>query len=149
MPRSLILVLLLTGPIYFSGICDAQQIYLSTQDHLNEKIIQLQARGYLGQLSRTERPWLVADIITSILESELSLDLPSKAIAEDVLTYFQRVRRLDSEMIASGGKVGLGIRALSRERREGYFNLNNKLIDRDFRKELGAVCSTSAADGPG
>jgi len=139
MPRPLILVLLLTGLIYFSGICDAQQIYLSTQDPLNEKIIELQARGYLGQLSRTERPWLVADIITSILDSELSFDPANKAVAEDILAYLQPMRRIDSEMIASGGTVGLGIRALSRERREGYFNLNNKLINRDFRNELGSV----------
>src|SRR4030065_156500 len=139
MPRPLTLVLLLTGLIYFSGISDAQQIYLSTQDPINERIIELQARGYLARLSRTERPWLVADIISSILDSELSLDPVSKVVAEEILAYFQPMRRTDSELVGSGGAAGLGIRALSRERREGYFNLDNKLINRDFRNELGSV----------
>jgi len=141
MPKFLFIVLLAAAPFIPTEFCRSQQIYLPTQDPINEKIIELQAQGFLANLSRTERPWLIEDIVESILSDELAFDPSSKTTAEDILEYFDPMRKKDSEIVVLGGEAGLGIRALSRERREGYFNIRDNLVNRNFKNELGSVYS--------
>lgn len=141
MLKAPLLVFALLGFFAISGSGDAQQIYLPTQDPINEKITELQAMGYLTQLGRTERPWLIDDVVTAILESELTFDPSSKATAEAILEYLSPTQQVNSENIVSGGSARFEVRALSRERREGYFNLRNNLVRRGFRNELGTVYS--------
>jgi len=116
----------------------AQQIYLPIADLINDQIIELQAQGYLQDLGRTERPWLVGDIIDQILAEELTFDPLNKQLARNILEYLEPMRKKDTDMLSSGASAGLGIRGLAREQREGYFITRDQFIDRGYRSEFGS-----------
>ena len=139
-------LLLLCNAVCFVIVCSflglsAQQIYLATGDPLNEQIEELQARGYLEDLSQTEKPWLMSHIIDAILADELEFDSDSKVVAENILNHLQSPQRHDTELLSAGAEWGLGVRGLSRERREGYFYQRDTFVSRDFKNELGSIYS--------
>ena len=138
--KKLVVFLIFAAAFLFgSSVSIAQLIYLSTDDPVVKKIEKLQDRGYLGCLSRSERPWLVADIASEILKDEWNFDPESKLIASDILSYLTPSNRREEELLSAGTELGLDLRGFSRERQEGYFYTRDQLISRDFKNELGSV----------
>jgi len=116
-----------------------QLIYIPSSDPIVETIEELQVRGYLGELSQTEKPWFVADVAAAISKDELAFDPLSKKIAEEVLKELLPPQRLEREQLSAGFEGGLGIRALSREKNLGYFYQRQVFVDRGYKNEFGSV----------
>ena len=121
------------------GISLGQTIYIPTNDIVIVRIEELMARGYLDGLSRTEKPWIASHVVQNILDDELMFDSQSKLIADDILSYLRATKIADKGVLDVGTNIGLGIRAGSREQRDGYFYQNDIFINRGFKKEFGSI----------
>jgi hypothetical protein len=122
----------------FCGSASAQLIFIPSNDAINSAIRELQGRGYLKGLSASERPWLISDVVQGILDEEPSLDSNSRRIAEEILAYFRTSKVVDSGLVDVAANASLGLRAMTRRSRDGYFYLDNILVGRGFRSELGS-----------
>lgn len=139
MPKPPAFLYVLFGMLISSNAAQSQRIYLPANDPLNEKIFELQAQGYLDDLRRTARPWLVEDIIAAMTADEYAFEPAAREVAESIMEELRPIYEPDFERISTGATAGLGIRGLSRERREGYFYLRDELVWRNFRGEFGSV----------
>jgi hypothetical protein len=139
MNKYLIFLVLAAAPLLWCSISSAQLIYLPANDPMVSRLEELQNRGYLDGLSRSEKPWVIADIASEIIDDEWNFDPASKKIASDILDYLTPPQRSESELLSGGVVWGVDLRGFSRERREGYFYTRDLLLARDFKNELGSV----------
>ncbi len=115
-------------------------VYIPSQDHINEIILELQTSGYLDALSQTERPWLASDVIDAILEDELAFDPDGRALAEEILSYLQLPQRADNEPLTAGAAFrDRCARFIQGKPRRDIFTFATTFINRDFKSEAGAV----------
>ncbi len=117
----------------------SQTVYIAVYDPVNRDITELKAKGYLKNLSATEKPWLRSDVIESIMADETALDPLSRELAAKIMELLEPPQRKPSEKLSAGFNAGIESRGLSRERREGYFLRRDRFISRDFKNELGSV----------
>lgn len=101
--------------------------------------MELRVRGYLKDLSVTEKPWLRSDVIESIMADETVLDPESRELAARIMERLEPPQRRPSEELSSGFVAGIELQGLSRERREGYFLRRNRFVNRNFKNELGSI----------
>jgi hypothetical protein len=116
-----------------------QLTYISTTDPVYHEIEELQARGYLSQLSQTEKPWLTSDVARAINADRLAFDAREKEIAEQILDCLKPPQVKEAELISAGFDGGFSARGLGREHRGGYYYWRDQLINRNFRGELGST----------
>jgi hypothetical protein len=117
----------------------AQLIYIPSNDPIVSQIEELQVRGYLSDLSETEKPWLVSDVEAAVAKEEISFDPLAKALAVKILRRLNPPQREQSNQLSAAFVGGLGLRALSREKNNGYFYQRDILIDRGYSNEFGSV----------
>jgi hypothetical protein len=134
-PPALVLIIL----FFIIEPLSAQLIYIPSNDPLVNQIEELQVRGYLGDLSQTEKPWLVSDVQAAIAKDEISFDPLSKKIAAKILKQLNPPQRDKLQQLSAGIDGGLGLRALSREKADGYFYQRDVLVDRGYANEFGSV----------
>lgn len=116
-----------------------QLIYIPSSDPVNDQIAELQARGYLRQLSQSERPWLQSDVARAILADKLSFVDNDKKIAEAILAYLKPPQMVQPELLSSSLNLGLEVRGLYQKNRDGYFPLRTLFINRDNNHEIGST----------
>jgi hypothetical protein len=122
-----------------SRITFGQLIYIPSSDPINGHIAELQARGYLRQLSQSERPWLQSDVARAILADKLSFVGYDKKIAEAILACLKPSQMVRPELLSSSLGFGLGVRGLYQKNRDGYFPLRTLFINRDNTHEIGST----------
>lgn len=115
----------------------SQTVYISTFDPVNTRIEELLARGYLADLSPTEKPWKVSEVVKAIQADEREFDNRSKQIAGKILSVLRPPQRKPGE--SGGVRAGIDIRGLSSESREGYFIRRGRYLSRGFKNEFGSV----------
>ena len=120
-----------------AGTSFSQTVYISTFDPVNSRIEELLAGGYLSNLSPTEKPWKVSDIVFAIRSDERQFDKQSRQAADYILNLLEPPQRRPGE--SAGFNLGFDIRGLSSERREGYFIRRGRYLNRGFKNELGSI----------
>ncbi len=108
-------------------------------DPVNGDITELQVRGYLKDLSITEKPWLRSDVIEMITTDKTALDPLSRELADRIMELLEPPQRKPSENLSAGFNAGIELRGLSRERREGYFLRRDRFVNRNFKNEFGSI----------
>jgi hypothetical protein len=141
MQRKIIVVsiLVLISIILYLQSAFSQTVYIPINDPVNGDITELRARGYLKNLSVTEKPWLRSDVIESIMADEIALDPESRELAARILERLEPPQRRPSGKLSAGFVAGIELRGLSRERREGYFLRRDRFVNRNFKNELGSI----------
>ncbi len=132
-----IFVLISTFLYLQSALC--QTVYIPIYDPVNRDITELQARGYLQNLKSTEKPWLRSDVMESIMADEMTLDPQSRELAARIMKLLEPPQRKPSERLSAAFNGGIGLRGLSRERRQGYFLRRDRFVSRNFKNELGSI----------
>lgn len=137
-PRIIALCTLVIVGILLSSPVFSAEVYIPRFDPVYEQIFELQARGFLRELSTTERPYLRSEILESLADDDGKFDPESKKLAELVEKRLVAPQRDESRGLSADFNAELALRGLSRERREGYFYSRDRFVARDFKNELGS-----------
>lgn len=116
-----------------------QSVYIPSTDPVNEDILHLIKRGYLADLTVTQRPWIAGDVVQSILHGKARMDFESGKTADSILERLKAPQAKIPKRLFGDFNLGFEIRGVSRERREGYYVARGRYIDRGFKGELGSV----------
>jgi hypothetical protein len=136
--KIIIFFIFITGGFLFSSPAFSAEVYIPRFDPVYEQIFELQARGYLRELSTTEKPYLRSEVLESVAEEEGKFDPESKKLADLVRERLRAPQRDESRGLSGDFNFELALRGLSRERREGYFYRRDRFVGRGFKNELGS-----------
>lgn len=136
---TVVFIFVLISTILYLQPAFGQIVYIPIDDPINRDIMELRVRGYLKDLSLTEKPWLRSDVIESIMADETALDPESRDLAARIMELLIPPQRKPSENLSACFNAGIELRGLSRERREGYFLRRDRFVNRNFKNELGSI----------
>ncbi len=136
--RTIWTTLFISAIILFSS-SHAQTVFISSADPVNLEILDLINRGYLNDLTVAERPWLMNEVIRAIMSDMPVFDSSSRETAEFVLNYLGPPQKSLPDRLSGDFNLGLELRGLSRERRDGYFLRRARYVNRNFKGEIGSA----------
>jgi len=117
----------------------SQSVFIPAEDRVSDLVLELQARGYLRNLSAVERPWLISEIKNGISDEKNLFDSESNKLAQLILRIIEPSQNVESTNLSANLNFGVEVRGLFRENSEGYFYLRDKFVSRGYKNELGSI----------
>ena len=116
-----------------------QNVYIPSFDPVNKDIIILIDKGYLKDIHVTEKPWIIGDVVRAIINDRMMFDSESDRLASSILNRIKAPQENIAKRLFGDLNLGIGIRGISKERKEGYHIYRGRYIDRGFKGEIGSV----------
>jgi hypothetical protein len=116
-----------------------QDVFIPAFDPVNDDIASLIDRGYLEDIRAAERPWLISEVINSILHDRPRFDAECAELASSILSRIKAPQELIAKRFFADFNLGVELRGLAKEEKGGHEIMRGRYIDRGFKEEYGSV----------
>ena len=122
-----------------TGVVLCQDVFVPIFDPVYDDLNALIDRGYLNDMRVSEKPWMISEVVSSIVRDRQRFDAESAELASSILSRLKPAQEEISRRLFADFNLGIELRGLSRGDKQGYNIVRDRYVSRDFKNEYGSV----------